>query len=425
MIKKKDFFFNMALLLGSCIVGLLAMESIFPRFFYKVPVSLNPGLDEALVILTQTSKKSAFPKNYVALMGDSHAQGMGDWLQKELKENRYSFTPFDYGSAHLLYRRTGRDVISFGSAGSGSLGGIAVKPIADYLYLNSIRDFILEKPVKIIIYFYEGNDLDDNIRDMDLQYSGKYDKALLYDAAYFNGFIRGLVDQSALMDDFFPLKNFIFTRFIIKGIKNTGEEIERGAKKLFRNFNRKTQEALPTTEKSAPAAPPSPPITNKVLVGGKEVVIPDFLQGPALELTEEEMRLALYVFEQSLRYLADFFEGVPMEIVYIPSPLSSYRLASPTVSVQSYAKRSDRFEADFVVKRGQEICEKIEGIAKGHGIGFLDARKFIRKATHEQLLHGPKDWKHFNKIGYHVLVDGILAAFFSEEKSADSFGCSE
>lgn len=432
MRRKKELWHNLAVFMGSFLLVVMGMELLFPRILNKIPLSMDPGLDEGLRIFSQNSKKSVVPENYIALLGDSYAQGFGDWLKEEMGKNRYRLTSFDYHSAHVLYRKTGRDVVSFGEGGSGSLGGIAVKPVSRFLYLNSLSGFTLEKPERILVYFYEGNDLDNNIRDIQSQYSGKYKENVLYDPDSFQRFIQDLVERSPLLEEFFPLKNLLFTRFILQGIKNTGEELERGTKR-FNNFIKKaTGEAEgppaplpPPVAEDSPleAPPPSQEIKNMVRVGGKEMLIPDLLQGPGMELTEEETRLALYVLDQSLFYLKNFFEGVPVGIVYIPSPLSSYPLASPMVSVQSYAKRRDSFDSALVGPRSQEICERVEAMAAAGNMGFLDARKFIRKAAREQLLHGPRDWKHVNKIGYHVLTEGILAAFFDGGSSSNAFGC--
>lgn len=421
--KKKDFFINMALFLGSCLLGLAAMELIFPHFLNKIPLSLSTGLDKGVRILSQTSKKSVAPRNYIALMGDSNAQGLGDWLKGQLKKKQLRLSTFDYSSAHLLYRRTGRDVISFGSGGSGSLGGVAVKPVASFLYLRSLKAFDLEKPWKILVYFYEGNDLDDNIRDIKSHYMGKYDMGLFYDTQYFKQFLGDLVEQSPLMDKEYPLKNFIFLRFILSGVQNVGSEAKVGVRKLKKFLGIKGAEAEEINPEPGENATQPEPAVNKAFVAGKEVDIPARLQAPSLELTEEEMKKGFYVFEQALLYMAGFFEGSSIGIVYIPAPLSSYQLAAPRVSIDSHAGRSHVFESAFVAERSQEMCKRIEEIAASHNFEFLDTRRFIRREAGKNLIHGPKDWTHLNKDGYSVLTDAIVTAFFNDGKSTDSFGC--
>ena len=41
------------------------------------------------------------------------------------------------------------------------------------------------------------------------------------------------------------------------------------------------------------------------------------------------------------------------------------------------------------------------------GAGFTDARP-IAAAASERLIHGPRDWKHLNRVGYEALARAIL-----------------
>ena len=68
-------------------------------------------------------------------------------------------------------------------------------------------------------------------------------------------------------------------------------------------------------------------------VGGKELPIPYSTQQPALNLNDEQTRQAIYVFEQSLKYMTGFFNESKVTIVYIPSPISVYKWASPTITI--------------------------------------------------------------------------------------------
>ncbi len=437
---KKDSVINIALLLTSVFVTLLIMEFLFPRFLHRMPLTMIPGLDGGLRVLTQTSKKTTVPKNYTALVGDSHAEGRGDWLKRVLRESRYRFTTPDYHSAHIIHRKTGQDVITFGTSGSGSLGSLVAKPIPRYLYLNSLWHFTLEKPKRILVYFYEGNDLIDNIRDLDTKFKVKYDMNHIYDPKYFADFITEMILKNAPIYErqkgvFW--KNFLFSRFVLKGVDNGKKEINVGIRKLKKalgmNPTQKTAIAppqakpqtaqQPSTSPAPPAKPLAPAVVNKALVGGKEVVLPSNLQAPAVELTPEEIKATTYVFEQGILYLQRFFKESFVGIVYLPSPLSSYEITSPQVSIQNYYNRGTVFDTQRVKERSQEVCRRLEGIASENRMGFLDARKAIKKGTAKEILHGPKDWKHLNEKGYHVLSDAIITTFFDEEESSGFIGC--
>ena len=74
--------------------------------------------------------------------------------------------------------------------------------------------------------------------------------------------------------------------------------------------------------------------------------LPGNLQGPALQLTEEERQLGITLFEYSLTYAQKQFKNSEFTIVYVPSVLSSYRLRS-SVTVQRYLRdRASEFEPE-------------------------------------------------------------------------------
>jgi len=55
-----------------------------------------------------------------------------------------------------------------------------------------------------------------------------------------------------------------------------------------------------------------------------------------MELTGPEMANAVLVFERSFVFLHNLLPSIPVLVVYLPSPLSSYRLIGPEVSIQRY-----------------------------------------------------------------------------------------
>src|SRR4029077_5840694 len=127
-------------------------------------------------VLTQATKSAYLPKDYVAILGDSYAEGLGDWLtQNGGKRNG----PFH--SAYVIRQLTGRDVVSFGVRGAGSAEGIVLRP-AGALPTSPCSIFpAIEPPRQMFIYFYEGNDIEDNIRFLDkvrARYGGSDDGAI-------------------------------------------------------------------------------------------------------------------------------------------------------------------------------------------------------------------------------------------------------
>jgi len=137
-------------------------EWLFPKIIGKLPLRLYGLIDKDLRVLAQSSKKNQIPKDYIALTGDSYAVGAGDWLNEVRKSNFFG-SP-DYSAAHLIHKKTGIDVVSFGRAGAASFDGIWSEPVSKFLYINYVRDYRLSPPKNFLIFFYEGNDVYGDIR---------------------------------------------------------------------------------------------------------------------------------------------------------------------------------------------------------------------------------------------------------------------
>ena len=116
-------------------------EWLFPKFMDKLPLRLYGLVDKNLRILAQSSKNTQFPKEYIAITGDSYAVGAGDW-STEIQRSSF-FGSFDYSPAHLIHKKTGIDVVSFGRAGAASFDGIWSEPVSQFLYINSNLFFLL------------------------------------------------------------------------------------------------------------------------------------------------------------------------------------------------------------------------------------------------------------------------------------------
>ena len=58
------------------------------------------------------------------------------------------------------------------------------------------------------------------------------------------------------------------------------------------------------------------------LVGSEKWVFSNKNFRPPIELTDDDIKLGIYVFEQSLLYASEFFKGSKIDIVYLPSVTS-------------------------------------------------------------------------------------------------------
>jgi hypothetical protein len=293
------------------------------------------------------------------------------------------------------------------------------QPIAHFKHINSLQAFDLKDPEMILVYFFEGNDLNDNVIYLQGQYKDKIDLDKFYDPDYFKNFIqKSVLEVDPLYKTDGPLKNFLFTRFLIESVgDNVVNEIKRGIKKLKRAVNKKVDEI------KGDVLPKSEPVHHDTaLIDGKEFPIPLNSQHPAMTLTAEQTKQAIYIFEQSLLFLSDFFKNSSIAVVYIPAPLSSYQWVSPTVTIPT-GKGIVTVDSSSIHERSQEICLKVENISKKHNFKFADTRKFFRKAALKEPIHGPRDWLHPNETGYRALAEGVISAFFDGEKSTGFLPC--
>ena len=415
----KSLSINLGLSLISIILFILMMELVFPKILHKLPLPFYLGLGKDYKILGQYHKKSVIPVDYIAIVGDSHAFGSGDWYLQVVKKHK--LTQGDYHSAHILYNKTGRDVLSFGALGSGSLRGLVLKPISYFKHFNLLRDFELKQPKEILVYFFEGNDLSDNLIDIYSHYRDNYDMARLYDHEYFKTFIeKEILSTDRIYRGEVPYKNWLFSRFLVESVgDNIYNEIKRGIKKFKQFLVENTgdniyNEIKPGIKKFKQVSPNfsgkvSPTNSDIAKVGGKELPIPYNTQQPALNLNEEQTRQAIYVFEQSLKYMAGFFNESKVTIVYIPSPISVYKWASPTITIIGGTVTSIGVTPVVrVYQRSDEIFEQIKTIAEKYNHPLIDTRPLLRATALKEPVHGPRDWYHPNKKGYEAIAQGIL-----------------
>ncbi|CAN7615230.1 hypothetical protein LJR220_005679 [Bradyrhizobium sp. LjRoot220] len=365
-------------------VGLtyLAAEAAFAFGGLRyVPLRLHGHLPDDIRLFAQSSKAGVLPQNPVLLLGDSHAQGFGDWL---LEINPDCNGPFH--SAHVIQQLSGRDVVALGVSGAGSAEGMAAFPAIAYAQADRAWYLRLPKPDVAVVYFYEGNDLNNNISFLDRRVAHpdasklaeQIDRSI---AAY----------SPALSNDTGRALHFPLFRFLVSMIRQTWAEATGTLQ-------------VPASEE--PAIPSGLP--NAAEVAGKATELPGHLQSPALELTSEELERATLVYDRSLVFLQKLLPGTPVLVVYLPSPLSSYRLLGAEVSGQQYVPdTATRYPRQRVMEYSDAICRLIRTATVGHGAGFLDLRPAIRAASETAFVHGPRDFKHFNRRGMEVLGQAV------------------
>jgi hypothetical protein len=383
------------LAISATAIAYLAAEAAFSLVGLRyVPLRLHGDLPEDIGVFAQSSKTGVVPHDPVLLLGDSYAQGLGDWLH-ETDPNGNG----PYHSAHVINRITGRDVITLGVSGAGSAEGIAAFPAIAYAYSKGAWYLRLPPPHVAVVYFYEGNDLNDNLRFLarrvenleNLDVADEVDRIDRSIAAYPSKLSTEGMGWATTKKRFggsrhFTLvgwpRHFALARFsanIVYRISGLGRE-----------------------DPAVRVRPSDEP--NIVDVAGQAIKLPANLQSPAMELTEPEMANAVLVFERSLVFLQKLLPSIPVLVVYLPSPLSSYRLIGPEVSIERYVMPgTTRYPKERVAKYSDAVCRLIRAATITQGAGFLDLRPAIRIASAREILHGPRDFQHFNRKGMEVL----------------------
>lgn len=382
---------NGLLVFFSMLAGYLLLEGIvFPLLLPHMPLRLHQLVN--VPILAQSSKTGPVPEHYIAVAGDSYAKGNGDWL---LDADPNANPPFYSG--HVLHDLSGRDVISFGVPGAGSVEGFARSPLRQFRTIEKSPWYTLDPPDVILAYVYEGNDFDDNLGTLRQEKLLPTHGDASADPVVAHDFVQR--EARAVISNTDPALSPAMTfagnalRSFVKQIVLSGKDED---------------ETGPATGQKEDAERNGLP-HSIARIDGKEVVLPDALQSPAMELTESELAAAMLVLKQSLIALRDAFPDAALYVVYIPSPLSTYRIESPTVSVQSYQGRQRVFPAAAIAQRSDRLCESTRQIADALDISFLDARPGLRAAAEGQAIHGPRDWKHFNRIGQTALAETIFS----------------
>ena len=375
---------NLLLVVISVVATWLAAEAAFSLVGLRyLPLRLHADLPDDVRVFAQSSKDGVVPREPVLLVGDSHAQGLGDWL---LQADPDRNGPFH--SAHIIHALSGRDVVTLGVGAAGSAEGIAVAPAAAYAVTRDALYLRLPAPRVAVVYFYEGNDLNNNAAFLDYRVERpdapgageRIDRAL---TVYTSEWVR-----PAERWWHFPLLRF--TERVVWRIQ-TGW----------------TSAAAATVRTGDEPVNSGNDPQNVVEVAGQPVTLPASLQSPALELTQPDLERATLAFERSLAALRRLFADTPVLVVYLPSPLASYRLIGPDVSIQTYANGVARHPKERVAPHSDAICGLVRAAAVSQGAGFLDLRPTTRAASARDVLHGPRDFKHFNRKGMEMLGTAV------------------
>src|SRR5262245_51966257 len=361
---------NAMLAATSIACAYLLCELLFFRFYLPyASLSMRTHLPDTAGVLVQNSKSEFVPHNYIAILGDSIAEGVGDWL---LEANGDRTKPFH--SADVIRRITGRDVVSFGSVGASSAQALVSRPATIFAGTDCYFFPRIEAPQEMVVYFPEATDIRDNnhfLSRVIRKYGNTSDDS---------------IDQ-VLLNEFASVSRWKCRAYLT-------DTIWRMTKFLCQHhLQGMSVEAAPGHETA-------------LIVAGEHVPAPR-LHGPELVYSDDQVLDAMRVFERSLAWLKSRFPEVPITVVYVPSPASIYTFAAEAIVIGVGQSTITASPAQVAV-RSYLICDLLRTATLAHGAAYLDARPALRKAAKTRLLHGPIDWGHFNKAGYHILAEVVV-----------------
>lgn len=375
------------------------IETLMRFYLNELPYKFLNHTTGPINRLGQYSKDEVIPNDYVAIVGDSYAYGFGPWLY----DNSWSWGQPHFATHHLLHSKTQIDFISFGYPGFGSLGS-SLSYISEYQFVRDSSFWPqLNEPEIVLLFFYEGNDLINNLheieqRGFDITRNsdglGKNEMQVLLESEF-----EKLIDDWSWTDHFATWNLFsgLYKNYS-RRFKTTSHEFDSTS-----IDNQKDQKDV--TDYSSVNE------ENIALINNKEVYL-GYSEGPALLLTHQELSLAMEVLHQSLIFIKKNLPTSRIAVVYLPSSLSLYRFETGNLRPAPLSLKGEKRDRLFSPAKATEnnliLRKKLGEITSSLQIEFIDPTNCLKDFAKKILLHGPRDPIHFNQKGYEAFCMAIL-----------------
>tara|TARA_B100000886_G_scaffold280251_1_gene204325 strand:+ start:448 stop:1605 length:1158 start_codon:yes stop_codon:yes gene_type:complete len=363
-----SFFIRLFLILFSSFVGLLIINLLilislpyakqkfnFPRTLlrYLPPLARwnYPDLD---------NKKA---DKFVILLGDSNTEGAGD----AFLNNRY-----DYAVGHFLVKLTDYKFKLAANSGSDLLFQLSFLQNSfknNHSDLKILKESIAEEDkLKILAFFYEGNDLQSVIYEHRYSQNNSYVRKLKSD-------LKKINNRFLPLGHFFKVINYDFK----KG--NFGFGNKNIITRMIKDKNR--------TDK------------HKICRAGNCRNFSE-MQSAAPDLNKNEIELGINLTANGLARFQEKFKA-KICFIYIPSPATVY---SPKVIYpQTYfPNQKEKITAEENIKKSEYIRNKFKTTLTKNDIDFYDSTSYLADIANNIFIHGEIDQKHLNQKGYKFLA---------------------
>ena len=214
-----------AIIFASIVINYLIIEYFIWRpLLPYVPVPLHSELGR-LKALAQSSKDSYLPENYILIIGDSYAEGLGDWLMQTIGDTKPR-----HHTAHVIHEQSGRDVLSFGFRGGHPGHSYSFETTRNFHGITQYAAIGLKHPKDVVVYFNELNDINDELISAKIWLHPSKDLSLLADRKKVREIVfqRGADGQASIERRWHVLRNAHMFDTFTKLVKLIYRNVVRG-----------------------------------------------------------------------------------------------------------------------------------------------------------------------------------------------------
>ena len=350
--------FNTILVLLSTLFGILTIN----QFLIYISNNNNQRQDFPRTLLQYLEpvarwsypdfKNSETNTNALFIVGDSYAEGAGELFLR----NSYK-----YSVGHFLDKKWRKNTNIYLAANGGS--NIPAQLYLLEKHLKGQTKNLTGLPIKsetlnFILYFYEGNDLEDTFVNKKVPFQSFKSKLRLK------------------FPIFYTVRNATYLP----------------RQKILSFFNRQ----LPLTEQNN--------FRNNVCVEYECRSMPP-LQSASAELSEKQIFNQIKYLEDSVKKFFLNYPNANMCFVYIPSPATIYTPKEEFYYYKNVSNKSLKTDSKSNNTKSSLIRRLLRDNLDFEFLTFIDLTKVLQKNARSEFIHGKLDPYHFNAYGYKLMAN--------------------
>ncbi|WP_457936054.1 hypothetical protein [Mesorhizobium sp. 10J20-29] len=332
----------------------------FPRSFVR-------HLDKCYQTFYSDNSENDGEVIYVA--GDSYGAGLGDEFLEDDE---------DYGIVRKLARLTDARFVNFARGGYGTINGVNEVRFCHRMFAQSPLFPSIDQPLQVLLFFYEGNDIDNNLRHMA---NSQRDVTL-------EQFVAA---ETSGIDPWRVFRAHIPVFDLLKGAYKEAIGDLFPSHRVNRHGSEHGYNVI-------------------VLSDGSRFSFPVNPQAAAAAHSREAINLGLRLTVQSLNVLRSSFPQAKLTVVYLPSIVTSYGWTGPIRPQRTVYGEGPPMDEHKNTSNSKFIRERLESMLDSEGFEFVDTTDPVRELGSTKIIHGPRDWVHFNKLGYKQVARTVAAA---------------